>query len=113
MKSKENQFHSSHHWRQAIKEAYKGCKGIEKLHFSGPMGIHDMRNAGWKCGLSKDPYDAPNGAFVFADHFIEVHVKTPNIDCFVSDFRHKYCQPISATHHALRKTYGWCQPWQS
>jgi|GEM_PF-3637356 len=99
--------HSSHQCLSAVRAAYGGCsaKVIDAIH-SYQHGMNSMRAAGWRCGYTHNPYEAPEGAAIAEANHIEIRVG----NCFYSDFHVVNCKPGTKYSHNPRHMYGWCMP---
>lgn len=99
--------HSSHQCLSAVRAAYGGCspRVISAIH-SYQHGMNSMRRAGWRCGYTHNPYEAPEGAVIALTNHVEIRVGR----CFYSDFHVVNCKPATRYSHNPRHMYGWCMP---
>lgn len=99
--------HSSHQCLAAVRAAYGGCSArvIDAIH-SYQHGMNSMRRAGWRCGYTHNPYEAPEGAVIAEANHVEIRVGR----CFYSDFHVVNCKPGTKYSHNPRHMYGWCMP---
>lgn len=102
--------HSSHQCLKAVQAAYGGCSAhvIDAIHSYRPPtnGVKSMRQAGWRCESSHNPYSAPEGAVIVEDNHVEIRVG----HCFYSDFHTVDCKPGTKYSHRPRRMHGWCMP---